>query len=108
VDSYLRAVSKSFGEYEAEAKQALLGMDAAVLKGYNLPPPVERQLLNYFREYERPTPFPFQDHVERMIGKRLAEQTRILEEDEGEQRDTWDYLEKALDEDRLSYRKFFS
>ncbi len=28
-------------------------------------------------------------------------------EDEAEQRETWDYLKRALDEDRLSYRKLF-
>ena len=29
------------------------------------------------------------------------------EGDESEQRETWDYLKQALDEDRLSYRKLF-
>lgn len=32
---------------------------------------------------------------------------RWREEDEEEQRETWEYLKKALDEDRLSYRKLF-
>jgi hypothetical protein len=30
------------------------------------------------------------------------------EEEIAEQRETWDFLKKALDEDRPSYRKFFS
>ena len=29
------------------------------------------------------------------------------EGDEEEQKETWEYLKKALDEDRLSYRKLF-
>jgi hypothetical protein len=28
-------------------------------------------------------------------------------DDDGEQRETWDYLRQALDEDRPSYRKLF-
>jgi excisionase family DNA binding protein len=31
----------------------------------------------------------------------------FMEEDEEEQRETWEALKKALDEDRLSYRKLF-
>ncbi len=29
------------------------------------------------------------------------------EDDEAEQRETWEYLKRVLDEDRLSYRKLF-
>jgi hypothetical protein len=34
-------------------------------------------------------------------------QSWAMEGDEHEQRDTWEYLKKALDEDRLSDRKLF-
>jgi hypothetical protein len=39
-----------------------LKIDALVLKAYDLPPRLERQLLEVFREYPRPLPFPFQDY----------------------------------------------
>ncbi len=42
-----------------EAKQTLLQIDALVLKGYNLPPRLERQLLDFFRDEKRPVPFAF-------------------------------------------------
>jgi hypothetical protein len=49
-----------------EAKQALLRIDALVLKGYNLPPRLERQLLDFFRREERPekrpVPFAFSEY----------------------------------------------
>ena len=45
-----------------EAKQALLQIDALVLKGYNLPPRLERQLLDLFRGEERPVPFTFNEY----------------------------------------------
>ena len=31
----------------------------------------------------------------------------VSQEEAEEQRETWEYLKKALDEDRLSYRKLF-
>ena len=43
------------------------------------------------------------------IQTRLARLDRVLLDpaDDDERKETWDYLKKALDEDRLSYRKFF-
>jgi hypothetical protein len=42
------------------------------------------------------------------IAEKLRKMQSILEiGDEEEQRETWEYLKKALDEDRLSYRKLF-
>jgi hypothetical protein len=52
-------ISSSIAE---EARQALLGIDALVLKGYNLPPRMERQLLDFFRGEERPVPFAFNEY----------------------------------------------
>jgi len=37
-------------------------IDALVLKGYRLPPRLERQLLDYFRGHKRPIPFDFGDY----------------------------------------------
>lgn len=54
-----RALAASFGPlYEPSAtpegiKQALLDMDAAVLRAYDLPPRLERQLLDLFQGVER-------------------------------------------------------
>jgi hypothetical protein len=41
------------------ARQALLQIDVLVLKSYNLPPRLERQLLDFFRGAQRSVPFPF-------------------------------------------------
>ena len=43
------------------------------------------------------------------IEARLARLDRILldPDDAEDQRETWEFLKKALDEDRLSYRKLF-
>lgn len=75
VDSYLRIVemlpnacglfneaspSQSAALTAEEARQTLLRIDALVLKGYNLPPRLERQLLDFFRGAQRPVPFPFE------------------------------------------------
>ena len=74
VDHYLRTVEalsqigKNYFDEETalvkaeEAKQALLQIDALVLKGYNLPPRLERQLLDFFRGSQRPVPFPFTEY----------------------------------------------
>ena len=74
VDHYLRTVEnlsqKEKGWFDEEsvllkteeAKQVLLQIDALVLKGYNLPPRLERQLLDFFRGAKRPVPFPFTEY----------------------------------------------
>ena len=37
-------------------------IDGLILKAYDLPPRLERQLLDFFRGYPRPVPFPFPDY----------------------------------------------
>ena len=37
-------------------------MDALILRGYNLPPWLERRLLEFFRGEKRPVSFDFGDH----------------------------------------------
>jgi hypothetical protein len=53
----------------------LIGIDAAVLEAYDLPPRLERELLNYFRDAERPVAHPWKhwDINSPARGLRLAE-----------------------------------
>ena len=39
-----------------------LEIDAIILKGYSLPPRVERRLLDFFRGHQRRVPFPFREY----------------------------------------------
>lgn len=59
VGGYLNAVENN--NY-AEADTAIRNVDSLVLKAYDLPPRLERKLLNYFRGAERPVPFDFEDY----------------------------------------------
>lgn len=47
------------GEMERRCHQALLRIDAELLAAYDLPPRVERELLDYFAGYRRPGPVEF-------------------------------------------------
>ena len=42
--------------------QILMEIDALILKAYDLPPRLERKLLDFFRGYPRPVPFDFPDY----------------------------------------------
>ena len=44
------------------AKEVLLAIDAFILKGYDLPPRLERELLNLFSGVQRPVPFEFVEY----------------------------------------------
>jgi hypothetical protein len=68
VDRYLRIVKAQVSDQftlqdpsfeNKEAKQILLQIDALVLKGYDLSPRLERQLLDFFNGLQRPVPFSF-------------------------------------------------
>jgi hypothetical protein len=61
VSTYLRAVES--GNWE-DANASLLQIDALVLKGYDLPPKLERKLLDFFRGcgHSRQVPFAFGDY----------------------------------------------
>jgi hypothetical protein len=50
------------GSWEERAKRIQLQMDALILKGYGLPPWLERKLLDFFRGERRPVPFEFGDY----------------------------------------------
>ncbi len=47
-----------------------------------------------------------QEQIQKVIDL-LDSWCNVSEEEAEEQRETWEYLKKALDEDRLSYRKLF-
>ena len=49
-------------ERDDTLSRLLLCIDAAVLKGYNLPPRLERSILDYFRGHKRPAVHPFDDY----------------------------------------------
>ncbi|MCX6904726.1 MAG: N-6 DNA methylase [Verrucomicrobia bacterium] len=71
VDDYMAALNDlpetryelwGAGTWQQRAKQILLQMDALLLKGYGLPPWLERRLLEFFRGHHRPVPFDFGDY----------------------------------------------
>jgi len=45
-----------------EYLQTLMEIDSLILKAYDLPPRLERKLLEFFRGYPRPVPFAFPDY----------------------------------------------
>lgn len=59
VKSYLKALIRD----EEMAKKILLQIDSEILKLYDLPPKLERRLLNIFWQAERPVPFGFKGYI---------------------------------------------
>lgn len=47
---------------QSECIKRLLIIDSLILKAYDLPPRLERKLLDFFRDYPRPVPFLFPDY----------------------------------------------
>ena len=71
VDDYVAAMNEQpearlplwgGGSWEERAKRILLQMDALIMKGYGLPPWLERRILDFFRGERRPVPFEFGDY----------------------------------------------
>lgn len=71
VDDYMAALNEQpevrlelwgKGDWQQRAKKILLLMDALILKGYGLPPWLERRLLDFFRSERRPVAFDFGDY----------------------------------------------
>ena len=48
--------------------QTLMEIDGLILKAYDLPPRLERRLLDFFRGYRRPLPFDFSDYYPEDFG----------------------------------------
>jgi hypothetical protein len=103
---YIRATARQMAQ---RAFESLLRIDATVLQGYNLPPPLERRLLSLFRWEDRPIPNEVKEvagnYVESLIRLRLADQLQVLEEDEDGQRKTWRHLQEGLSESKLSFER---
>lgn len=116
----------------ARAKITLLELDAQILRAYSLPPSLERELLDTFQGKERPVPFEFTHYypnnlefyvpLHELISLDLHNAIPLpleniaaiqlldswLSKGTQEQSESLDRLERAIDENRLSSRKFFS
>jgi hypothetical protein len=57
--------------WEERARNILLQIDALVLRAYNLPPWIERKLLEFFRDEKRPVQFEFGDYYPKDYGPTL-------------------------------------
>ena len=70
VDRYRRISDKLdiFGasqlpeSHEGELRRICLEIDAIILKGYCLPPRIERSVLDFFNGHQRRVPFPFKEY----------------------------------------------
>ena len=73
VDKYQSLWSdESFGltstDISEEARRSLLEIDAILLRAYNLPPRLERELLDFFRGDKRRVPFEFTEYYPANFG----------------------------------------
>lgn len=57
--------------WQERARNILLQIDALILRAYNLPPWIERKLLEFFRSEKRPVPFEFGDYYPKDYGPTL-------------------------------------
>jgi hypothetical protein len=63
VSQYIYEVSSRPTHIDSQTANRLLReIDAALLKGYDLPPQMEKRLLDFFAGQKRPTPFDFGDY----------------------------------------------
>ena len=63
VFEYIARVEEQVLPDDKILRDILLQIDALILKGYNLPPRLERELLDYFRDETRPVPFEFKEYI---------------------------------------------
>jgi len=63
VQEYMTQFQQRILTDNAVLRDILLQIDAIILKGYNLPPRLERELLDYFRDETRPVPFEFKEYI---------------------------------------------
>jgi hypothetical protein len=108
VTQYTRALTKP-RPAPRDALRALLKIDAAVLRGYGLPPPLEREILELFRWEDRPLPTEVKDvagdYIQSLVRLRLEDELQLLERDEEDQRKTDRHLAEALKSSRLSFKR---
>jgi type I restriction-modification system DNA methylase subunit len=62
VDQFVKFASTNESWSAERSREILINIDAQVLRGYNLPPRMERQILEFFRDRTRPVPFDFGDY----------------------------------------------
>jgi len=58
-------------DFDDLARHALLEIDAILLRAYNLPPRLERELLDFFRGFERRVPFKFTEYFPPNFGPNI-------------------------------------
>jgi len=69
VDAYLHSIKRS----AEKAKEILFKIDGAILRLYDLPVRLERQLLDLFFGHRRPVPFDFTGYESRDLSSSIAE-----------------------------------
>jgi hypothetical protein len=69
VDAYLHSIKRS----AEKAKEILFKIDGAILRLYDLPVRLERQLLDLFSGHRRPVPFDFTGYESRDLSSSIAE-----------------------------------
>ena len=55
-------------DFTEMARRSLLEIDAILLRAYNLPPRLERELLDFFRGFKRRVPFDFTEYFPANFG----------------------------------------
>lgn len=116
----------------SKAKETLLQLDAEILRAYDLPPLLEREVLDTFQGKKRPVPVEFTSYYpknlevymplhelisptferpstlppENIAGIQLLDSW--LTKKPQKQNEEWERVEQSVDENRLSSRKFFS
>jgi len=63
VFEYMARVEEQVLPDDKILRDIILQIDALILKGYHLPPRLERELLDYFRDETRPVPFEFKEYI---------------------------------------------
>ena len=58
-------------DFMDKARRALLEIDAILLQAYNLPPRLERELLDFFRGFKRRVPFEFTEYFPANFGPNI-------------------------------------
>jgi hypothetical protein len=89
--------------------EILREIDAAVVKAYGLPKSLEIELLSYFQNAasERPVSVTQSIYSPQELDQIYAKIEHKLEPPGVGPSESWDYLQRKLDEDRLSSRKLF-